>query len=237
MTQLDVAPGPAPSPVTPRLARSLIGKKVLMAVTGVILFLFVVLHLLGNLKVFEGPAPFNAYAEGLRTVGAPFFARGQLLWIARIVLLGSVLLHIWAAVAVTQASWRARPVAYRQLEPVETTFAARTMRWGGVIIFAYVVYHLLDLTFGRANPSFVPGDVYHNLVASFARWPVAAAYMAAMVVLGLHIYHGLWSAFQTLGVNRPPTAGWRRGGAALIALLITAGYVSIPAAVLVGMVR
>src|SRR5207245_11666815 len=98
MTQLVVAP--APSPVTPRLARSLIGKKVLMAVTGVILFLFVVLHLLGNLKVFEGPAPFNAYAEGLRTVGAPFFARGQLLWIARIVLLGSVLLHIWAAVAV-----------------------------------------------------------------------------------------------------------------------------------------
>src|SRR5439155_279694 len=107
----------------------------------------------------------------------------------------------------------------------------------GVILFLFVVLHLLDLTFGRANPSFVPGDVYHNLVASFARWPVAAAYMAAMVVLGLHIYHGLWSAFQTLGVNRPPTAGWRRGGAALIALLITAGYVSIPAAVLVGMVR
>ena len=233
MTHLVVAT----SPVTPRRAPSLVGMKVLMAVTGVILFLFVVGHLLGNLKVFQGPAHFNAYAEGLRTVGEPIFGRGQLLWIVRIVLLGAVLVHLWAAAVVTRASWRARPLGYHRLEPVETTFAARTMRWGGVLIFVYVVYHLLDLTFGRANPSFVPGDVYHNLVASFERWPVAAAYVAAMVVLGLHVYHGLWSAFQTLGVNRPPTARWRRGAAAVDALLITAGYVSIRVAVVAGMVR
>jgi succinate dehydrogenase / fumarate reductase cytochrome b subunit len=231
MTTLSrVAPAPG-------LARSLIGKKVIMAVTGVILFLFVVGHLLGNLKVFQGPEHFNAYAEGLRTVGAPFFPRGALLDLVRIVLLAAVLAHIWAAVAVTRASWRARPVGYRRLEPVETTYGARTMRWGGVIILLYVIYHLLDLTFGRVNPSFVPGDVYHNLVASFQRWPVSAVYGAAMVVLGLHVYHGLWSAFQTLGLNRPPTAQWRRGVAAAVALLLVAGYLSIPLAVLAGVVR
>src|SRR5205809_6009781 len=122
---MHVAPPPPPR-ASPGVTRSLIGKKLIMAVTGLILFLFVVGHLLGNLKVFQGPEHFNAYAEGLRTVGAPFFARGQLLWLARIVLLAAVFAHIWAAIAVTRASWRARPVAYHQLEPVETTYAART---------------------------------------------------------------------------------------------------------------
>jgi succinate dehydrogenase / fumarate reductase cytochrome b subunit len=219
------------------LPRSLLGKKIIMAVTGLVLFLFVVAHMLGNLKVFEGPQKFNAYAEGLRTVGAPFFARGQLLWTARVALLVSVLAHLWAAVVVTRASWQARPVGYRRLERSETTYAARTMRWGGVIILLYVVYHLLDLKFGSVNPDFVPGDVYHNLVVSFARVPVSAAYMVAVIAVALHIYHGLWSALQTLGLNRPPTSGWRRGVAAAVALLIAGGYIAIPAAVLAGVVR
>jgi succinate dehydrogenase cytochrome b subunit len=219
------------------LARSLIGKKIIMAVTGLVLFLFVVGHLLGNLKVFEGPQKFNAYAEGLRTVGAPFFGRGQLLWTARVALLVSVFAHLWAALAVTRASWQARPVAYRRFETSETTYAARTMRWGGVIILCYVVYHLLDLTFGSANPSFIPGDVYHNLVASFARAPVSAAYVVAVIAVALHVYHGLWSALQTLGLNRPPTSGWRRGAAAAGAVLIAGGYIAIPVAVLAGVVR
>jgi succinate dehydrogenase / fumarate reductase cytochrome b subunit len=208
-----------------------------MAVTGLALLLFVVGHLVGNLKVFEGPALFNAYAEGLRSVGAPFFARGQVLWIVRGVLLVAVCAHVWAAIAVTRASWRARPLGYRQLAPVETTYAARTMRWGGVIIFCYVIYHLLDLTFGHANPSFVPGDVYHNVVASLRRWPVSLAYIVAVAAVGLHIDHGLWSAFQTLGLNRSPTLGWRRRVAGAIAGLITAGYIAIPLAVLGGVVR
>src|SRR2546427_231731 len=216
---------------------SLVGQKAVMAVTGVILLLFVVGHLLGNLKIFEGPAAFNAYAEGLRTVGAPFFGRGWLLWIVRVVLIVAVLAHIWAAIGTSRASWRARPVSYRRLEPIETTYAARTMRWGGVLIFLYVVYHLLDLTFGRVNPSFVRGDVYHNVVASLRVWPVAAAYIAAMVVLGLHLYHGTWSALQTLGLNPPPTHRWRRGAAAAIAVLIAGGYISIPVAVLAGGLR
>src|SRR3989440_7445482 len=218
----------------PGVIRSLVGQKAVMAVTGVILFLFVVGHLLGNLKIFEGPEAFNAYAEGLRTVGAPFFGRGWLLWIARVVLIVAVLAHIWAAIETTRASWRARPVGYRRLDAVETTYAARAMRWGGVLIALYVIYHLLDLTFGRVNPSFVPGDVYHNVVASLRVWPVAAAYSAAMVVLGLHLYHGTWSALQTLGLNSPPTYRWRRGAAAAIAVLIAGGYISIPVAVLAG---
>src|SRR5256714_11942351 len=143
----------------PRLARSLIGQKVIMATSGVILFLFVVGHLLGNLKVFQGPEHFNAYAEGLRTVGAPFFARGQLLWVARIVLLVAVFAHIWAAIEVTRASWRARPVAYHRLEHVETTYAALTMRSGGVVILLYVMYPLVDFTLGRVTSGFRPTDL------------------------------------------------------------------------------
>ncbi|MGH7549059.1 MAG: succinate dehydrogenase cytochrome b subunit [Gemmatimonadales bacterium] len=227
----------APISGTAALARSLVGKKVVMAVTGVILFLFVVAHLLGNLKIFEGPEKFNAYAEGLRTVGAPFVGRELLLWIARIVLLVALVAHIWAAIETARASRRARPVGYRRLEAVETTYAARTMRWGGVLVLLYVIYHLLDFTFGRVNPSFIPGDVYHNVVASFRVWPVAVAYVAAMVVLGLHVYHGTWSALQTLGLNRPPTGSWRRGVAAAIALAIAGGYITIPVAVLAGIVR
>jgi succinate dehydrogenase cytochrome b subunit len=219
------------------LPHSLIGKKIIMALTGLVLLLFVVGHLLGNLKVFEGPQKFNTYAEGLRTVGAPFFGRGQLLWVARIALLASVAAHLWAALAVTRTSWQARPIAYRRLDASETTYAARTMRWGGIIILLYVVYHLLDLTFGSVNPSFIPGDVYHNTVASFARVPVAAAYVVAVIAVALHVYHGLWSALQTLGLNRPPTSGWRRSVAAAVAVAIAGGYIAIPLAVLAGVIR
>jgi len=220
-----------------RLLGSLVGKKVVMAATGVILLGFVLAHMAGNLKVFQGPEHFNAYAEGLRTVGAPFFGRGQLLWVARIVLLAAVGLHIWAAWAVTRASWAARPEGYKRLELIETTWAARTMRWGGLLIVAYVVYHLLDLTFGKANPSFVPGDVYHNLVASFSRTPVALAYIAAVLVLAFHMYHGIYSAFQTLGLNHPKYNRWRRAFAAGYTFLVTAGFVAVPVAVLAGVVR
>src|SRR2546423_4150264 len=126
------APPPSlpPPPPRPGVTGSLVGQKAVMAVTGVILFLFVVGHLLGNLKIFEGPAAFNAYAAGLRTVGAPFVGRGWFLWIARVVLLVAVLAHIWAAILTTRAGWRARPGGYRRLQPVETTYGARTMRGG-----------------------------------------------------------------------------------------------------------
>jgi succinate dehydrogenase / fumarate reductase cytochrome b subunit len=219
------------------LWRSLIGQKILMAITGFVLFLFVIGHLFGNLKVFEGAERFNAYAEGLRTVGAPFFARGELLWVVRLVLLGSVGVHIWAAAALTGVSWRASPVAYRRLDPATTTYAARTMRVGGVLLAFFIVFHLLDLTFGRVNPAFEPGNVYHNLVASFHLWPTSGVYIVAMLVLGFHLYHGLWSALQTLGLNRPPSERWRRSLAGLVAAVIAGGYIAVPVAVLVGVLR
>lgn len=219
------------------LTRSLVGKKAIMAVTGVMLFGYLVLHMLGNLKVFQGPEHFNAYAEGLRTLGAPFFAHGQLLWLVRLVLIAAFVLHVWAATAVTRASWRARPDGYRRLAPVETTYAARTMRWGGVLILFYLVYHLLDLTFGTANPGFEAGNVHRNLAASFARVPVTLAYITANVAVGLHVYHGLWSAFQTLGLNRRRTDAWRRGVAGAIAAALALGYLVVPVAALAGWLR
>lgn len=208
----------------------------IMALSGAILLAFLVGHMLGNLKVFQGPEHFNAYAEGLRTVGAPFFGRGQLLWIVRAAVIAAVLLHIWSAIAVTRASWAARPVGYKDLDLVETTYAARTIRWGAVIIVLYVVYHLLDFTFGRVNPGFVPGNVYRNVVASFQVTWVAIAYIVANIVVGLHVYHGVWSACQTLGLNRPPVERWRRRGAAAFAIVLTAGYLIVPISVLAGWV-
>jgi succinate dehydrogenase cytochrome b subunit len=219
------------------LTQSLIGKKVVMAVSGVVLLGYVLGHMAGNLKIFQGSEHFNAYAEGLRTVGAPFFGRGQLLWIVRLVLIAAVGLHIWAAWVVTRASWAARPAAYRTLRLVETTYAARTMRWGAVIILAFVTFHLLDLTFGRANPGFIPGDAYHNVVATFQRVPVALGYLVAMGTLCLHMYHGIYSGCQTLGLNHPKYNAARRGVALIFSLVVAGGFATVPLAVLTGVVR
>lgn len=219
------------------LIRTLIGKKVLMAITGVVLFAFVVGHMLGNLKAFQGRQHFNDYADGLRSFGAPFFGHGQLLWLVRLALIAAVAVHIWAAYEVMRASLAARPAPYRRLVATETSYAARTMRWGGVLILLYVVYHLLDLTFGSINPAFAPGDAYGNLLASLQRPTVASFYIVANVVVGLHIYHGLWSAGQTLGLHRPPTDRLRRSVAGAVAAAITLGYLAVPIGILAGWVR
>jgi succinate dehydrogenase / fumarate reductase cytochrome b subunit len=219
------------------LTHSLIGKKVVMAVTGVVLLGFVLGHMVGNLKVFQGPDHFNAYAEGLRTFGAPFFGRGQLLWIIRLALLAAVGLHIAAGWAVTRASWAARPLGYHTLRLVETTYAARTMRWGGVVILLFVVFHLLDLTVGRVNPSFVPGDPYHNVLATFGRPVVALGYIVSMAALSLHLYHGIYSGCQTLGLNHPRYNAWRRGVALAFSLVVAGGFMAVPVAVLAGVVQ
>ena len=221
----------------PTLVRSLIGQKAIMAVSGIVLILFVVGHLLGNLKAFQSPAKFNAYAEGLRSFGEPILGRGDALWAVRIVLLVALAAHLWAALRVSRASLAARPTRYRRLAPAHTTFAARSMRVGGVLLLAYVTYHLLDLTFGTVNPGFVPGDAYGNLVRTFQRVPVSLGYIGAMVVLGLHLHHGTWSALQTLGLLTAPTERLRRGLVAGFAAAIVAGYVAIPLAVLAGVLR
>jgi succinate dehydrogenase / fumarate reductase cytochrome b subunit len=219
------------------LTHTLIGKKVVMAVSGVILLGFVLGHMVGNLKVFQGPEHFDAYAEGLRTVGAPLLGRGQLLWAVRLVLIVAVVLHIAAAWAVTRASWAARPQGYHALRLVETTYAARTMRWGAIIILLFVIFHLLDLTFGRVNPSFVPGDPYHNVIATFGCVPIALGYIVAMGALCLHLYHGIESACQTLGLNHARYNVWRRRIALGFSLVVAGGFIAVPIAVLAGVVR
>jgi succinate dehydrogenase / fumarate reductase, cytochrome b subunit len=220
------------------LWRSTVGKKITMAVTGLILIGFVVFHMLGNLKVFQGPEAFNHYAEGLRTFGDPFFGRGQLLWLLRIGLLAAAVVHITAATQLVLHSRRARAVGYRRYDnDMVFSYASRTMVWGGVIILAFVVYHLMHLTFGNAHPDFVHGDAYHNLVRGFQSLPVSIAYIAAMIPLGFHLYHGFWSMLQTLGATNPKWNRMRRPAAAALALFVVLANISFPVAVLTGVVR
>lgn len=216
--------------------RSSVGKKIAMALSGTILLLFVIGHFVGNLKVYLGAEEFNHYAEGLRTFGSPFFARGQLLWIIRLALLATVLVHIWTALSLTLQSRRARSIPYRQKESLVFSYASRTMVWGGLTILAFVVFHLLHLTFGTVHPDFVPGDAYNNFVVGFRSVPVSLAYMVAMVPLGFHIYHGTWSAFQTMGASNPRYNAWRRPLAMTIAILVAGGNALFPVAVLSGIV-
>lgn len=206
------------------------GKKAAMAVSGCILFLFVLGHLIGNLQIYEGPEKLNRYAVLLR-------AEPPLLWAVRLVLLGMVLLHIWASMQLAARNIGARPVGYRMKKATGSSYASRTMYWSGPIILAFVIYHLLDFTFGKVNPHYEPGNVYGNVVASFQVIPVAAFYIIAMLLLCLHLYHGLWSMFQSLGIEHPRWTPMLRKGAAVVATLIAIGNISIPVAVLSGWIR
>lgn len=217
--------------------RTSIGKKVVMAVTGFILIGYVVVHMVANLKVFQGREALNAYGVFLRTVGGPVFTEEQLLWVARIVLLGAVVLHMVAAYQLTRRSTASRPVPYARTPPVQTNYAARTMRWGGVIIILFVIYHILHFTTGTVHPNFEHGDIYHNVIAGFQVWYVAAFYIAAMLALGLHLYHGVWSMFQTIGWNNARYTRPLHIFAAVVAVAVVIGFISVPIAVLTGLVR
>jgi succinate dehydrogenase / fumarate reductase cytochrome b subunit len=217
----------------PSLYSTAVGKKYVMAISGMVLMGYVLAHMVGNLKLYFGASSLDAYSHWLRKVGEPALPHGALLWAVRILLLGAVAAHIHAAYALTRINRKARPDAYRsKRDYVATDFASRTMRWTGVIVVLFVVFHLLDLTWGPANPDFVSGDPYHNVVASFQRAPVAIAYVVANLALGLHLYHGAWSLFQSMGWVRP----WRRDFAIAFAALIVVGNVSFPLAVLSGVV-
>lgn len=217
--------------------RSAIGKKAVMAATGVILFGWIFLHMVGNLKLYLGPVHLNEYAHWLRVIGTPAMPETFALWVSRLVLLGAVLLHIHSAYSLTIMNRQARPIGYRDRSYLASTYAARTMRWGGVIIALYVVYHLAHLTTGQAHHDFVKDDVYHNLVTGFRVWWVSAIYMIANLALGLHLYHGLWSMFNSLGLNHPRYNNWKRYFASAFALVITVANLSFPIAVLAGWVR
>jgi succinate dehydrogenase / fumarate reductase, cytochrome b subunit len=217
---------------------STVGKKITMAVSGVILIGFVVGHMIGNLKVYQGPEAFNHYAEGLRAFGDPFFGTNQLLWLIRVVLLAAVLVHITAATQLTLHSRKARRIGYRKYDnDLAFSYASRTMVWGGIIILAFIVFHILHLTTGDVHPDFRPHDAYHNLVAGFSTLPIALAYIAAMIPLGFHMYHGFWSMLQTLGASNPEYNRIRRPIAAGLALIVVLGNISFPVAVLAGLVR
>lgn len=213
---------------------SSIGRKIVMAVTGVILVGFVLGHLAGNLQIYlpNGREAMNAYGEFLR-----HFLHGGAIWIARASLLVAVVLHIWAATSLTLSNRAARPEGYRERTWTESTYASRTMRWSGVIVLAFVIYHLLHFTFGTVHPNFVPGDVYHNFIVGFQSVPVAVFYVVAMVLLCMHLWHGVWSMCQTLGLSHPRYRRWARAAAWAVALIVLIGNVSFPVAVQAGILK
>jgi succinate dehydrogenase / fumarate reductase cytochrome b subunit len=216
----------------PSFFTSTIGRKIVMAATGVLLFGFVVAHMAGNLQLYLGPASMNAYGVFLRE-----FLHGGGLWIARAVLLAAAVLHVWAAVSLTRLDLAARPVDYREWRPTESTYASRTMRWSGFFLLAFIVYHLLDLTFGTVNPGFEHGDVYGNVVRSFRVVPVAAFYLVAMVLLGMHLKHGTMSMLRTLGLANPMHLAMASRALTVVVALTIAANMSFPLAVLFGIVR
>ncbi|MEE9134057.1 MAG: succinate dehydrogenase cytochrome b subunit [Gemmatimonadota bacterium] len=211
---------------------STVGKKMVMAVTGVIMVGFVIGHMIGNLQVYLGPEALNHYGELLREL-----LHGSFVWIFRATLLAAVGLHIWAATALTLGSWAARPIGYRRRQQyVESNYASRTMRWSGPILLLFIIYHLLHLTTGQAHGEFVGGDVYHNVITGFSVWWVSAFYIFSMIVLGLHLWHGVWSMLQTLGLSHPSYNRLRTAIAWIITLVVVLGNISIPVAVLTGYV-
>ena len=216
-----------------RFYGSSLGMKIVMAATGVILFGFIIGHLIGNLQIFAGPEVLDSYARFLKD-------KPEVIWTARVTLLASVGLHILTAMQLTIRNCSARPIAYRLHRYDEASYAARTMVWSGPIIGLFVIYHLLHFTVGIVHPSqpdFRAEAVYANVVSGFQQWPVALFYILAVLSLGLHIAHGVSSMFQSIGLNHPKYAPSIRRSAVVLSSVIVAGYVSIPIAVLIGVVR
>jgi succinate dehydrogenase / fumarate reductase cytochrome b subunit len=222
---------------TPKAAKTnSVFKKVIMAVSGIIMLLFLIAHMIGNLHVFQGAASFNDYSEWLRTFGEPALPPRTLLTVIEIVLTVAVLAHIWAAIALWRQARRARPQAYVTKKSVAQSYASRTMRWGGVIVGLFIIYHLLDLTFGVANPDGSDATPYDRLVASFQNPVATTVYVIALILLGMHLRHGIWSATQTLGQSNRRRERTVNAFAVAFATLLIAGYLVVPAAVVFGLV-
>ena len=210
---------------------SSVGKKILMAVTGLIWVAYLITHVLANLLVFQGPAKINAYSAFLHGTGGA-------LWGARLVLMAALVLHVIAAIQLADRRKEARPTGYAAgREHQVSTWASRTIRWGGALILLFLVYHILHFTIGTAHPDFVEGNPYHNVTTGFRSLPVVALYLIAMGAVGLHLYHGLWSSGRSLGVSPPSPRPLRRSVAVVLALLVWLGFSVIPIAVYAGVVR
>lgn len=230
------APQRIPRTTAGRVWSTTVGKKAVMAVTGAVLLLYVAAHMAANLKVFLGPASIDGYGRFLREFLAPVLGHGGFLLVVRCVLLACVALHVVAAAQLARRARAARPVRYARRLRARGGYAARTMRWGGVIIALFVVYHLLDLTAGVLNPHGVPGEIHANVVAGFRNWYVVLAYTLAVVALGFHVRHGVWSALRSLGAGSAHRAAAVRATALVVAVALTIGYLSVPYAVLLGVV-
>jgi succinate dehydrogenase / fumarate reductase cytochrome b subunit len=223
-----------------------VGKKYVMAITGIIGIGFVIVHMLGNLKMYLGKVEHNGeqvydidlYGEWLRELLVPFLPRTVTLWLLRLVLIGALILHVHAAYGLTVLNRKARAVKYQSPRDYEVAnFASRTMRWTGIIVAIFLVWHLADLTWGWANPDFIRGAAYWNIDTSLSRWPVALLYIAGNLALGVHLFHGTWSLFQSMGWNNPRFNQWRKGLAAGVATVVVVGNCSFPIAVLAGVVE
>ena len=207
------------------------GKKAVMAVTGLIWAAYLITHMLANLLVFQGPDKINAYSAFLHGTGGA-------LWAARLVLIAVLVLHVVAAIQLAARSHQARPVGYAGgYEPQVSSIAARTIRWGGVLILLFLVYHILHFTMGTVHPGFVEGNPYHNVATGFQNIFVVLFYLAVMAFVGLHLYHGLWSSGRSLGMSPPSPRPLRHSVALVLALLIWLGFSLIPIAVYAGVVR
>ena len=214
---------------------STVGKKAVMAVTGLILIGYLVVHAAGNAKIFFGPEEFNGYGHWLRVMGEPVLHEKWGLWIARVVLLASVILHAVAAYQLSKRDLKARPTKYAHKRP-RASYATRTMRWGGVIVGLFVVWHILDLTTGTVHPGFEEGKPYQNVVDTFSTWYGNVIYIVAMLAVGLHIRHGFWSAAQTLGVGSRTRERLLKATANVLALALTVVFLAVPVGVMTGVV-
>jgi len=225
----------APFPV--EIYRSALGKKYVMAITGIMIMGFVFAHMVGNLKMYLGPAEFDHYGEFLRELLVPILPRTVFLWLLRLGLIGAFALHIHAAYGLTVINHKARSVKYQsKRDYVAANYASRTMRWSGVIVGLFIVWHLFDLSWTGTGFSFHRGAAYENVDGSLSRLPVAALYIVANIALGFHLFHGAWSLFQTMGWNNPRFNAWRRNFAAGFAGLIVVANVSFPVMVMAGVV-
>ena len=210
-------------------------KKAVMAISGIILVLYLIAHMIGNLKAYSGEESFNSYSEWLRTIGNPALPGSSALWLIRIVLLVAVFAHMWAAVSLWRQAKRARPQGYVTKKAVAQSYASRTMRWGGVIIAAFVIWHLLDLSWGTVNSAADSGP-YDKLVASFSNPVSTAFYAIAVILVGMHLRHGIWSATQTLGQSNRRREVTVNYAATAIATVLTLGFLLVPFSVLFGLI-
>jgi succinate dehydrogenase / fumarate reductase cytochrome b subunit len=218
--------------------RSTIALKVLMAVSGIIFVLYVLLHMYGNLKAFAGHDAYNDYAHHLRTFGEPMLPYGGLLWIIRAVLILALVVHVYSAVTLWRRAKKARTIKYVMKKNKHSTYASHLMRWGGVTLLLFIIWHLLNFTVGKVNVSGGPtNDPYNLVVDSFSTWWLTVIYLIAMAMLGAHLHHGIWSSMQTLGfTNSVRERAFAKQVGLVLALVITIGFSLVPVFVLAGVI-